>query len=148
MGNCRQAPKHTCGDSRSNSKCVFYDLNVPEYSDLYEDECPLVIEETTEDLYKLMTWVRESIDLKDFDKGCLDIESVKDSYNTKENRFLIKDVLSELIKKSCFEGSNGTSNNIDFIIKNLDYKCLVDDCGETPGSLQQFLQLIINKICE
>ena len=53
-------PKHTCGDRSSNARCVFYDLNTPSFSKLSESECT-TIEETTSDLYKLVSWLRESV---------------------------------------------------------------------------------------
>lgn len=147
MGACNYKPKYTCGDSKTNARCVFYDLPVPEFSNIYEEDC-LTTEETTEDIYELISWIKESIDLEDIDIECLEVEKVKDKYFKDKNRFLIKDILEKLIQRECNNSIGGDSNDIPFILTNLDYKCLVDECGIKPGSLMELLQMIINKICE
>lgn len=147
MSNCKRKPKNTCGDRKSNARCVFYDLPIPEFSKL-EDDC-VTIEETTEDLYKLAEWLKESIDLEDLDPSCLTLEKVNDKYyGNKVKRYLVKDVLKELIQKNCNESVKGDTNNINWVLENLDYKCLVFPCGPKPGSLLEFFQLLINKTCQ
>lgn len=142
---CENAPKYTCGDRKSNARCVFYDLPVPEYSKLDEEDC-VTIEETTEDIYKLVSWLKESIDTEDFEIECLEVDKVKDTYRKDNNRYLLVDIVKELVKKSC-SNNDKSDQSINNILSNLDYKCLVDDCGQKPGSLQELLQLIINKSC-
>lgn len=136
-------PKYTCG-TRTNSKCVFYDLKVPDYSNLIDEDC-VVIEETTEDLYKLVSWLKESVDLEDFEDECLDLEKVKDTYKKDKNRFLVKDVLKELTSKICNLEESADDSNDDTL--ELDFKCLVSACGEPISSLKDLLQALIDEVC-
>lgn len=143
--SCNKKIKYTCG-TKVPSTCVFYDKPIPKFSNLKDESC-IVIEETTEDLYKLIESIKLSTDLKDFDKGCLDINKVNDPYNGK-NVYLIKDILTALKNKACSDSSNGSEfQNIEFILENLDYKCLVLPCDTKPKNLLQFFQLIINYMC-
>ena len=145
MDSCKNKPKNTCGDRKSNARCVFYDIDVPSYSKLDEEDC-ITIEETTEDLYKLVSWIRQSIGTSNFDAECLEIEKVPDTYVKNNNRFLLVDIVKELVKKQCTE-SESTNNDINNVLANLDYKCLVDECGVKPGNLKDFFQLLINYTC-
>ena len=142
---CGKKLKHTCG-TKIPSTCVPYELEVPEVSKLHEEKC-LVVEDTTKDIYELLTSIKESINLENLDKSCLDIDKEKDSY-TKENTFKVNDVLQALIHKGCGSESSTESNDINFILQNLDYKCLNAECDTKPSNLFQFFQLLIDKICD
>lgn len=145
--NCKEKIKYTCGN-KIPSTCVFYDLEetIPEFSNLNGESC-IVIEETTHDLYELIKSIKLSADLTNFDKGCLDIDKVKDPYD-KKDKYLIKDVLEALKDKVCNDSSGGSDlQNIEFILANLDYKCLVLPCNTKPKNLMQFFQLLIDKLC-
>jgi hypothetical protein len=109
------------------------------------EDC-VVIEETTEDTYNLITWIKESIDLEDFDPDCLDIEKKEDSYNTDKTRYLVKDVLTALTERVCDLETEVDEANDDTL--ELDFKCLVAPCGEQIGSLKDLLQTLINEICQ
>lgn len=136
-------PKYNCGDRRSNAACVFYDLNVPEYSKLSDEEC-LTIQETTSDLYKHVTWLRESVEVGESD-GCLDVEKIKDSYNPKTTRYLLKDIVKELSDKVCNLETNNEEQEDDTL--SLDFKCLTTSCGNPISSLKDLLQTLIDEIC-
>lgn len=144
---CKNKPKYNCG-SKVNAKCVFYDLTAPSFSKLHDEEC-LVAEETIEDLYNLVGWVRESIDISDIDASCLDIDKVEDSYDTDEQRYLLKDVVEKLVEKACNDEDSfgGGSGNLNSVIEGLNYRCLVNTCGTNPGSLKELLQMIIDAVC-
>lgn len=144
--SCEKKIKNTCG-TKVPAPCVKYELEVPESSKLFEETC-LTIEETTADIYEQIDSIKKSIDLSKFEKSCLEINKEKDPYS-KEETFLIKDVLGALRDKACSDTKteDGGQNNIDFILANLDYKCLVLPCDTKPGNLFQFFQLIIDKVC-
>lgn len=142
--NCNSKIKFSCG-TRTPSTCVFYDIEIPEFSNLKTEQC-VTIEETTEDLYKLIASLRESTDMTLFEKKCLDIDKKQDSY-TEENVFLIKDVIQALQDKVCNPEESSDHDNIEFILQNLDYNCLVLPCDTKPKNLFQFFQLLIDKIC-
>ena len=91
-------PKHTCGDRSSNARCVFYDLDIQSFSKLSDSDC-VTVEETVSDLYNLVDWLRESVNIESIDIKDLGVNSVLDSYEKSKQRFLIKDVLSEIISQ-------------------------------------------------
>lgn len=163
MSGCGNKPKHNCGSLKSNSRCVFYDLNVPDYSKLEEEDCTTV-EEVLEDLYNLVTELRDSVNLEDLKVSaeCLELDKVKSSYDKKKKTYLVKDVLKVIIEKLCNDGSpkdsasggNSNSDNcfdnkcVAELLDDLDYRGLVDKCGRKPSSLKGFFQLLIDNIAK
>lgn len=138
-------PKHTCGDRSSNARCVFYDLNIPPFSKLSDSEC-VTVEETTSDLYNLVSWLRESINIENLDIRDLDLQSVLDSYEPTKQRYLVKDVLEGIISQvddiKKLAESNDTNSGLE-----LDFKCLVSSCGTPITSLKDLLQALIDEVC-
>lgn len=138
-------PKHTCGDRSSNARCVFYDLNTPSFSKLSDSEC-VTVEETTSDLYNLVSWLRESINIENLDIRDLDLQSVLDSYEPTKQRYLVKDVLEGIISQvddiKKLAESNDTNSGLE-----LDFKCLVSSCGTPITSLKDLLQALIDVVC-
>lgn len=138
-------PKHTCGDRSSNARCVFYDLNIPPFSKLSDSEC-VTVEETTSDLYNLVSWLRESINIENLDIRDLDLQSVLDSYEPTKQRYLVKDVLEGIISQvddiKKLAESNDTNSGLE-----LDFKCLVSSCGAPITSLKDLLQVLIDEVC-
>ena len=138
-------PKHTCGDRSSNARCVFYDLNTPSFSKLSDSEC-VTVEETTSDLYNLVSWLRESINIENLDITDLDLQSVLDRYEPTKQRYLVKDVLEGVISQvddiKKLAESNDTNSGLE-----LDFKCLVSSCGTPITSLKDLLQALIDVVC-
>ena len=138
-------PKHTCGDRSSNARCVFYDLNIPPFSKLSGSEC-VTVEETTSDLYNLVSWLRESINIENLDIRDLDLQSALDSYEPTKQRYLVKDVLEGIISQvddiKKLAESNDTNSGLE-----LDFKCLVSSCGAPITSLKDLLQALIDEVC-
>ena len=138
-------PKHTCGDRSSNARCVFYDLNIHSFSKLSDSEC-VTVEETTSDLYNLVSWLRESINIENLDIRDLDLQSVLDSYEPTKQRYLVKDVLEGIISQvddiKKLAESNDTNSGLE-----LDFKCLVSSCGTPITSLKDLLQALIDEVC-
>lgn len=77
----------TCG-KKQPATCVKYEGELPEYSEL--DTCA-TIQETTEELYQLVTGIREDLDLTEIDFGCL----------TEPQEVNQKTVIQLLIDKIC-----------------------------------------------
>lgn len=138
-------PKHTCGDRSSNARCVFYDLNTPSFSKLSGSECT-TIEETTSDLYNLVSWLRESINIENLDIRDLDLQSVLDSYEPTKQRYLVKDVLEGIISQVDDIKKLTDLNDIDSGLV-LDLKCLGNSCGPPITSLKDLLQALIDEVC-
>ena len=138
-------PKHTCGDRSSNARCVFYDLNTPSFSKLSGSECT-TIEETTSDLYSLVSWLRESVNIEGLDIKDLEIQSVQDSYDNSKQRLLVKDILSEIISQVDDIKKLTDLNDTDSGLV-LDLKCLGNSCGPPITSLKYLLQTLIDEVC-
>ena len=141
---CGNKPKHTCGDRRSNARCVFYDIPVPTYSRLKEEDC-ITVEETTDDLYNLISWLKESVDISEVSIKDLDVESVPDSYVKGNHRVLLKEVITKLISEL-----NNLKNRVDEKDPekmDLDYKCLVSPCGNQISTTEELLQVLIDEVC-
>ena len=138
-------PKHTCGDRSSNARCVFYDLDIPSFSKLSNNDC-VTVEETTTDLYNLVSWLRESVNIENLDIRDLDLQSVLDNYEPTKQRFLVKDVLEGIISQiddiKKLAESNDTNSGLE-----LDFKCLVGSCGGPITSLKELLQALIDEVC-
>ena len=136
--------KHNCG-IKTPSRCVFYDLDLPEFSKLNILNDCITIEETTEDLYNLTDLILSSIDTKDLGKQCLTYKVSQNKYKPSENIIFIKDVLLKFEEEIC-SLKNNNKTEVD-IIKNLDFKCLQGPCDNNIDSLETLLQVLINEIC-
>lgn len=137
---CNNKIKHTCGDSLK-AECVDYEGTVNPQSELVGEGC-LSIEETTQDIYDQL----EQIDVTDID-DCLDYEEI-------DGKILINSAVKthgeEIceIKEQITLLQNTTICNTNITSCDLDFKCLVDSCGDDITTLGQLLQAMIDKICE
>ena len=136
--------KHKCG-IKTPSTCVFYDLTLPEISKLSILEDCISIEDTTSDTYSLFQSVFQSIDTDGLGDKCLTYETTKSLYKPTEDVILVKTVLLKFEDEICKikEQLPVTDEPL-----NLDFKCLVDPCGETITTELQLLQILINTVCE
>ena len=93
-----------------------------------------------------MCWLRESVNVEGLDIKDLEIQSVLDSYDNSKQRFLVKDILSEIISQvddiKKLTESNDTNSGLE-----LDFKCLGNSCGTPITSLKDLLQTLIDEIC-
>lgn len=136
---CNNKIKHTCGDSLK-AECVDYEGEVNPQSGLINDSC-LSIEETTQDIYNQL----EQIDVTDID-DCLNYEEIG-------GKILINSAVKThgeeicAIKQQITALQNTAICNTIITGCNLDFKCLVDSCGDDITTLGQLLQAMIDKIC-
>ena len=79
---------HRCG-KKQYGVCTAYESAIPEYSELFEQEC-VSIEETTLDLYSLITGIKNDIDVSTLDLECLSLSTPT-----------LKTLLQTLISKCC-----------------------------------------------
>lgn len=140
MKNCNEH-KTLCGDNKINSKCVSYTGNVPEWSELHEEDC-VNLEETTQNLYEHIEQVKEKIDFSDLESECLDIED--------EGEITPKSVAGALIEKieEVKEAQKAPlrRGDLDITCMDLDFKCIADNCDNPPTKMSQLLQLILDKL--
>lgn len=115
MGCGKYDISSTCGD-RYYATCTFYQTELPEWSELKDQNC-VTIEETTEELYKAVTEIKDQLDNSEPSEGCIE--------------YLIE----------CFSSpSNGV------FCPNLDYGDLIDpdDCDGKPTTWCEFAQFVLN----
>ena len=136
--------KNTCG-IKTPSRCVFYDLDLPEFSKLsILNEC-ITIEETTNDLYNITDLVLSSIDTKELCKQCLKYKVSQNKYKPFEDIVFIKDILLKFEEEICELKNETDSNSNDSL--ELDFKCLTNPCNNEINSLKDLLQILINEVC-
>lgn len=130
--------KHTCG-IKQYATCVYYELELPSISSLLNEDC-VTIEQTTSDLYEIVSQQAQNISTEGFQTDCLD--------NLPENFTLIdiikaqRDKICELEEKvSTLESKNICDTSIQDC--NLDLTGLVDECGDPVTTLGQLLQILI-----
>lgn len=69
MKNCGSKIKHTCAE-KNYATCIYYELEVPAFSSLVEQDCT-TIEETTEDQYEILGGIKSEIDLSALGQDCI-----------------------------------------------------------------------------
>lgn len=140
MSDCHNKIKNTCGNT-TYATCVKYETTLPEFSKIIS--CP-TIEETTEELYRELEEYKDENDLSLLGERCL-------TYTKKNNRNIVKNILLEYEKQICTlkqEIEDFKTKGIcelSIVGCNLNLTDLVDACGETPTTLGQLLQTLINK---
>ena len=145
---CGNKTKNTCGE-KGYATCVYYEKAVPDFSEL--EDC-ITLEETTEELYKIVKDLREQIDLSKLGK-CDDLDYVLDGEN---NRIIVKNVLLKYEEEICALKAKveelETKNISEMLIADwgLDFPegCLTLPCDNSIATVKDLFQAIINKTCE
>jgi hypothetical protein len=126
---------------------VYVEQTFPAISSLSDESCT-DLDSVISDLYTLIN--NSYVDMSSYDKGCLDYSPIADADIKPIN------VLNKLTEEICdlkpLEGllnTDGTLKDIpEFDISKLQLCCLAPDpCDVTPTTLEQLLQIIINKVC-
>lgn len=142
MSNCNDKLKYTCGKI-TNARCVDYEGDLSNCTDLDKDCRVHTLHEVIEDVNEQLTKHCAELDMSGVDKGCLE---------GLDSESKLPKVLSKVIAKLC-ETKEGDCNlifNTPIDCAELDYGCLVDDCGVdiAPKNLKELLQSMINQGCE
>ena len=121
--------KETCFD-KHYATCVYYELDLPEISSITEG-C-VTLEDTTEDLYNIVTDLNTSLGLEEGEivGELIDVQAERITELEAQVESLEKQSFCDLPIDSC----------------NLDLQDLVDICGEQPTTVGELLQIIINQI--
>lgn len=69
MKNCGNKIKHTCSE-KNYATCVYYELEVPDFSSLVNEDC-ITLEETTQDQYNILAGIKSEIDLSALGQDCI-----------------------------------------------------------------------------
>lgn len=128
-----------CTDGYKNSKCVTYNGLLNQFSEI---EGCVSQHKVNEDLYKQTESLVLNTDVSAIEDGCItyELKTAKD--------VIIKQ--SQKITELCTrieELELKNFNTLDISDFGLDFKCLVDPCGDPINQLGQLLQIIIDKSC-
>lgn len=132
---------NTCGP-KQYATCVYYELGVPSISSLTNEDC-ITVEQTTKDLYDLVSQQFQNIDISTIQLDCLE--------DLPEN-FTIVDVVKAQKEKICELQTKITTlenqNICDLSVENcnLNLTGLVDECGDPITNLGQLLQLLAQNL--
>lgn len=72
MKNCGSKIKHTCAE-KNYATCIYYELEVPDFSSLVDQDC-ITLEETTEDQYEILGDIKSEIDLSALGEACIEYD--------------------------------------------------------------------------
>lgn len=141
---CGNKTKNTCGE-KGYATCVYYEKAVPDFSEL--EDC-ITLEETTEELYKIIKDLKEQVDLSALGEGCLTY--VEDE----QNRIVVKNVLLKYEEEICTLKDKveelETKSISEMLIADwgLALDCLTLPCDNSIATVKDLFQAIINKTCE
>lgn len=132
--------EQTCGSSNF-AACIEYQGTTNENSPLKE-HCALSLEETTQDIYNQL----EEINLEELGESCLDY------VETEDGKIIVKNVIIKFQEEICtlkqqLEDLQTISLcTTDITGCDFQWNGLVDSCGNSPTTLAEAIQLIIDTI--
>ena len=140
----------SCG-KKINARCVDYEGSINDKSSLDSEGC-LNIHDTTEDLYTQVEEIQQGIDLSGLGAKCLTFTpATTGDLKVKEALLTMEDFICN-IKASLPDKTSPTYCppvfTEDLSCLGLDFKCLVDPCGDPITTLKTLLQVMIDKTCE
>jgi hypothetical protein len=140
MKNCGNKIKHTCAE-KNYATCIEYELEVPTFSSLVEQDC-FTLEETTEDTYDLIGGIKSEIDLTALGQDCI-------SYGI--NPKTVKSVLLKYEEEICdlkskVEVLETTAICDKIITECVDLTGIVDQCDSPVNTLGELLQYLLDNI--
>ncbi len=145
MSNCGNKIKQTCGAS-TYASCVETEITPNIQSEIFEQDC-LDVETVLQDVYDQIGEIKEEIDLEALGNECLE-------YTLEEGKIIVKNVLAKFEEIICEQQEqiealqNTAICNTSITDCDLDWGDLVTQCGDTPSTLAEALQVIINKLNE
>lgn len=146
---CGDKIKHTCG-KKVKAICTQYDGNIPDFSELKDEDC-VTIEETTEDIYEILEDIKDNqLDLSDLGQSCIEYEELDGEITIPNALIALEESICEIKEEIGLSDDNGSnsSSNLDLTGLNLDYKCLSDPCNNPIKDLKTLLQALIDKVCD
>ena len=141
---CKEKIKNTCGE-KLYATCTYYELEVPSFSGLINEEC-YTLEETTEDLYNLIEEIKEDTELSELGESCLE-------YVVGSEKNTVKKVLLKYEEEICtLKEKVKTLEETAICDKNItecvDVSGLEDACSDPILSLGQLLTYLVTKVNE
>lgn len=140
MKNCGNKIKHTCAE-KNYATCVYYELEVPNFSSLVNQDCN-TLEETTEDQYNLIDEIKSEIDLSVLGQGCLTYVT------TPEGKKVVKNVLLKYEQEICDLktriGTLETTAICNMNITDCNLNIPANPCGGTFSTLGELLGYLLD----
>jgi hypothetical protein len=140
MKNCGNKIKHTCAE-KNYATCVHYELEVPTFSSLVDQDC-ITIEETTEDLYEVVGGVKSEIELSELGDSCL-------TYVQEGGKTIVKNVLLKYEEEICALKERvsvlETQAICDKVVTDcVDLSGITDQCNSPVNTLGELLQYLLD----
>jgi len=144
--SCKEKLKYTCG-RRENARCVFYEIALPDWSSLLSEDC-VTLEETTQELYKELSSMREFFDFDNLVEDC--VSYVYEDVDNQKLSEVINPITQELCALQDAFQSQGENSicNVSISDCNIDTACLDDECATGLNTIGDLLQALIDKVCE
>lgn len=137
MKNCGNKVKHTCSE-KNYATCVYYELEVPDFSSLVDQDC-ITLEETTEDQYNILDGIKSEIDLSALGQDCI---------NYGINPKTVKSVLLKYEQEICDlkdrVNTLETTAICDMNITDCGLTLPDNPCGGTFSTLGELLGYLLN----
>ena len=144
MKNCGNKIKHTCAE-KNYATCVYYELEVPSFSSLVDEDCK-TLEETTEDQYILIGDIKENISTDNLNTKCIEYEI------TPQVGITVKSALFQHEEEICNLKTRiedlETTAICDINITNcgIDLSGINNNCEIEVTTLGELLEYIVNTI--
>lgn len=141
MKNCGSKIKHTCAE-KNYATCIYYELEVPDFSSLVDQDC-ITLEETTEDQYEILGDIKSEIDLSALGQDCI---------NYGVNPKTVKSVLLQYEQEICDlkdrVNTLETTAICDMDITNcgLDLSGINNNCSSPVTTLADLLGYLLDNI--
>lgn len=140
MKNCGNKIKHTCAE-KNYATCVYYELEVPDFSSLVGEDC-ITLEETTEDQYNILADILSEIDMSALG-NCPTID-----YPPSRQGLIIKNVILQLEQEICDlkdrVNTLETTAICDMDITNCGLTLPDNPCGGTFSTLGELLGYLLD----
>lgn len=146
MSGCNDKIKNSCGNRKNYATCIYYESDVPDWSELKDETC-VVIEETTQELYNKLTEIINNIDVSGFETDCDNITILKEG-GVITIKSLLQTYLNLFETILCPNTSKGEPNDIDVSGWGLDLSCYSDVCNNEIKYLSQLLISMTEKQCK
>lgn len=140
MANCGNKIKNTCAE-KNYATCIYYEQEVPNFSGLVEESC-ITLEDTTKDIYTVLTGIKSELDLSALGDDC-EFAEQPSTYNVKN---VLKSYENEIctLKQRVLELENEALCN-KLVTGCVDLTGLVDQCNSPISTLGELLQYLVDK---
>lgn len=137
MKNCGNKIKHTCAE-KNYATCVYYELEVPSFSSLIDEDC-ITLEETTEDQYNILTSIKSEIDLSALGQACINY-----GVNPKTVKSVLLKYEQEICNLKAKVQTLETTAICDMNITNCGLTLPDNPCGGTFSTLGELLEYLLD----